>query len=260
MAALFSFLVTLVLSVLVVRVATVALTMTGISRDIARFQALSAFSGVGFTTNEAETIINHPLRRRIIAVVIRLGNLGLITTISSLVLTFAGPQSEGQEITRLFILSVSLVVLGLLALSRPLDRLLTRVFRRVLSQRSEFDLTLYDYESLLNLTNGYSVGEVSVDEDSWVAKKSLREASLPQEGIIVLGIQRDDGTYVGAPQAETRICVGDRLLLYGLDEDIADLNDRLANPAGDADREQAVRDQEERVREQDRQDTYSYSQ
>ncbi|WP_419193904.1 hypothetical protein [Novipirellula herctigrandis] len=35
------------------------------SKDLAQFQTLSAFTGAGFTTNESEDIVNHPLRRRI---------------------------------------------------------------------------------------------------------------------------------------------------------------------------------------------------
>jgi Trk K+ transport system NAD-binding subunit len=48
-----SVLVVLLVSLLVARVGTVALTLTGMSREAARFQARSAFFGVGFTTGEA---------------------------------------------------------------------------------------------------------------------------------------------------------------------------------------------------------------
>ena len=49
-----SVLVVLLVSLLIARVGTVALTVTGMSREAARFQARSAFFGVGFTTGEAE--------------------------------------------------------------------------------------------------------------------------------------------------------------------------------------------------------------
>lgn len=52
-------------SSLIVRAAAIALMMTGMDEKRARFQALSAFSGTGFTTREAEFVINHPKRRRI---------------------------------------------------------------------------------------------------------------------------------------------------------------------------------------------------
>ena len=43
-----------------------ALQFTGVEKVRAQFQALSAFSGTGFTTKEAETVVNHPRRRKII--------------------------------------------------------------------------------------------------------------------------------------------------------------------------------------------------
>jgi len=54
MYALLSLVVILALSILTVRVGTIALELTGTSRDVASFQAVSAFSGGGFTTQEAE--------------------------------------------------------------------------------------------------------------------------------------------------------------------------------------------------------------
>ncbi|MDI6886556.1 MAG: hypothetical protein QMD22_09525, partial [archaeon] len=48
------------ISFLVVRAAAIALMMTGMDEKRARFQALSAFTGTGFTTREAESVVNHP--------------------------------------------------------------------------------------------------------------------------------------------------------------------------------------------------------
>ncbi|HWH13902.1 MAG TPA: hypothetical protein VNT51_04095 [Miltoncostaeaceae bacterium] len=59
MIALASVFVVVIVSLLVTRVATVLLTATGLSREVARFQARSALSGVGFTTGEAESVVNH---------------------------------------------------------------------------------------------------------------------------------------------------------------------------------------------------------
>ncbi|MCK4262353.1 hypothetical protein KAX00_04525, partial [bacterium] len=59
---------------LIVRAAAIALMMTGMDEKRARFQALSAFSGTGFTTKEAESIVNHPIRRKIVTWLMILGN------------------------------------------------------------------------------------------------------------------------------------------------------------------------------------------
>jgi uncharacterized membrane protein HdeD (DUF308 family) len=64
--AIISFFSVLLTSVIIVRVAAIMLKSTGLSQDVARFQARSAFTGTGFTTRESEAIINHPVRRRII--------------------------------------------------------------------------------------------------------------------------------------------------------------------------------------------------
>jgi Trk-type K+ transport system membrane component len=84
MGGLYFFLPTLLvvfLSFLIVRAAAIALMMTGMDEKRARFQALSAFSGTGFTTKEAEFVVNNPLRRRIISWLMILGNAGIVTVI-----------------------------------------------------------------------------------------------------------------------------------------------------------------------------------
>jgi len=64
----------------------IALEITGMERSKARFQSLSALSGTGFTTSEAESIVNHPRRRRIATWLIFIGNTGIIAFILILIL------------------------------------------------------------------------------------------------------------------------------------------------------------------------------
>ncbi len=56
MGAAITLLVILTFSVVVVRTAAVALRLTGMPADVARFQARSAFTGAGFTTSESEAV------------------------------------------------------------------------------------------------------------------------------------------------------------------------------------------------------------
>jgi hypothetical protein len=74
--------VVLFLSLIVVRIAAEALALTGVSRE-ARFQARSAWIGTGFTTAEAEQVVNHPVRRRIIGLLMLLRSAGLVTAAST---------------------------------------------------------------------------------------------------------------------------------------------------------------------------------
>ncbi len=77
MIAVILIIATLVLSLTITRIGAVALMLTGISAESARFQARSAFSGVGFTTTEAVAVVNHPVRRRIVMVLMLMGNVGV---------------------------------------------------------------------------------------------------------------------------------------------------------------------------------------
>lgn len=79
MAALLSVLATVTLSLLITRIASEAMVFTGLSAQAAQFQARSAFTGAGFTTQESEQATNHPVRRRIIMWLMLLGNAGIVT-------------------------------------------------------------------------------------------------------------------------------------------------------------------------------------
>lgn len=96
MIATSTLLLVVMISLLITRLATVILTATGMSRETARFQARSAFSGTGFTTKEAEDVLNHPVRRKVIAGLMLLGNAGIVAAASSTILGFRGGTSGRQ--------------------------------------------------------------------------------------------------------------------------------------------------------------------
>src|SRR6056297_4320645 len=89
MVAIGAVLVVVSLSVLATRIGALALEATGLSADAARFQAQSMFTGVGFTTSEAESITVDPARRRVASWLMLLGNVGIVSIIASLVLGFS---------------------------------------------------------------------------------------------------------------------------------------------------------------------------
>lgn len=82
-----------------------------------------------------------------------------------------------------------------------------------------------DYDVLLNVRGGFSVAEVEIIEGHPFAGKSLKDSHPSSEGIIVLGIQRGDGSFIGAPDREVRLEVGDVAMIYGSDEATARFSD-----------------------------------
>lgn len=242
-----SFLVIFAVSLLVVRVGSVALRMTGLSPDVSSFQAASAFSGAGYTTEEAEQVVATPERRAIVKTLIRLGNLGLVSVIASLVLSFT--RTDAGNGLGLAVIVGGTLALILLARSRLLNEALTPVIEWALSRTT--DLEVRDYVHVLGLERGYRVAEVTVGDGDWLTHDTPAALNLADEGVLVLGIQRD-GTYLGAPGGDAEIRPGDTVVLYGREERLRELSgretgDRAAHRDAVEEHERRVRTEEELV-------------
>jgi len=94
MLALFSFIIVILFSLIVVKIGAIALEATGLSIDISQFQSQSAFSGVGFTTQESEVLMAHPVRRKILRFLMLMGSAGLTSAVATLILTFMRAEGE----------------------------------------------------------------------------------------------------------------------------------------------------------------------
>jgi hypothetical protein len=248
MVAVTSLLVILALSLVITRIATVALVLTGLSSEVARFQARSALTGCGFTTRESEEALNHPVRRRIVMLLMLVGNAGIVTVISSLILAFAKQQSGLEAGLRVALLAAGLGILFWAGRSRWVEKLLERAIRWGLRRWTTVEAR--DYASLLRLANRFTVSELQVKEGDWVAGGSLVELELHGEGITILGIQRRDGTYIGVPAGTTRILADDVLLVYGRAEAVLALDQRPRGDQGDAAHRLAVEAENRRLRKE----------
>jgi len=244
MAAIITLLIILIISVLITRIAAAALVITGLSRDSARFQARSAFTGTGFTTTESEKVMNHPVRRKVLMVLIILGSAGVISTISSLILSLITIDREGYFSIEVIVFVTGLLILLFLAQSKWIDQKLTILINRALNRYTRLDLK--DYYSLLHLADNYRVSEIMLNEDDWMTDKSLKELKLNKEGVLVLGITREDGEYIGAPRGKIKIRAGDTVTVYGRAAALEELGKRLKGEIGDRDHDEAM-DKQDRI-------------
>ena len=235
------------LSLMVTQIATVALTLTGLSQETARFQARSAFTGTGFTTSEAETLMNHPVRRRIVMSLMLFRSAGIVTILLSLILSFAGTE-DPQRLDRLAWLVGGVFLLLLISLSGIADRFIKRILTVILKRWSDVDVR--DYVGLLKLSGDYVIRELSVKENDWIAGKKLSRCRLREEGVSIIGIHRKNRNYVGAPKGSTAIYPGDMLVLYGRAEAIKKLDRRRTGGEGDRDHDEAVGNEQKRMQKQ----------
>lgn len=231
MLSIITLLTVLTLSILVTRIATVALAHTGLSKQSARFQARSAFTGVGFTTDESEKVVNHPVRRRVLLLLMLMGNAGIVTAMSSLIISFVNMEGTHPLIWRIVLLVTGLAVLWGVASSGWVDRHLSNLISRALKRYSDIDVR--DYAAMLHLAGEYQVSEIQVEEGDWMANQSLSDLRLSHEGVMVLGITRKDGVYMGAPMGSTIIHPYDTVMIYGRAAAIESLDERKQGTSGD---------------------------
>lgn len=244
MFAISTLLLVVALSLVVTRVATAILTATGMSRQSARFQARSAFTGSGFTTSEAEDVVNHPVRRKVIMWLMFLGNAGIVAGAGTLIIGFRH-GSTGKAWWRMLELGLGLIALLYISRNRWIDRKLTAAIQRVLARYS--DLPTRGRESLADLADGWLVSELAVAEGDWLSGGDLSLLGVGDEGVTVLGITRADGRYVSTPDSGAQVMPGDVLVLYGHEVDVSGLDHRPTGPEGDSAHRAGVRRHRERL-------------
>jgi K+/H+ antiporter YhaU regulatory subunit KhtT len=243
MLAILTLLIVITLSIIINRVATIALVHTGLQIDAARFQSRSALTGAGFTTTESEEVMNHPVRRRIIGWLMLLGNAGIVTVISTLILTFVNRGNEASGFPRFIVLILGTGLLFYLSRSKIVNRNLTKLIDKMLSKYSS--LKVQDYASLMHLSKDYRVAELLVNDGDWLSEQTLKETKLSEEGLLVLGINRPKGEYIGTPRGTTQILPGDVLIVYGRIDEIKSVDIRRKTKRGDTQHKKAVEKQKE---------------
>ena len=214
MLAALTLFVVLTLSVLVIRTGAVALRLTGLPEEAARFQARSAFTGTGFTTSESEAIVTHPVRRRIVSALMVVGSLGLVSVLATVIVSLVGSSgSEGAMMQQLLWLGAVLLVLWFVVLNPLADRVMCGAIGRLLVKTEGFGGRRP--LRLLQLPAGHSLLQIPLHAQSDHIGRPLR--ALAGEGAVVLGLEREDGTYLDLPDLDEVMRPADEIFLYGDD-------------------------------------------
>jgi hypothetical protein len=221
------FFMTLIVSFIVVRIGAIAFELTGLEWSLAKFQALSCFTGTGFTTKEAELITGNPQRRRIASVLIVFGHAGLVTLIA----TFANSLRTDIIMPRFFIpflhsalpfrlvpwINLAIIAVAIYAIYKIFTHTkfagkLTDILRARIVKKQI--IKPVSFEELIVATGGYGVSSIEVCKDNPVLNKTLVESNLKEFDILVLAVERNEGI-IPNPSADTKILLGDRLICFG---------------------------------------------
>jgi hypothetical protein len=199
------------ISYLIVRIGAIALEMTGMERSRARFQALSAFSGTGFTTREAESVVNNPRRRKIVTYLMIMGNAGIVSVIATLILSLR-ESGVFRPSLNLVIIIAAIFILYRIASNRNFAQNLTNKIRKTLGKKLHFERV--QIEELLQQPDGYGVATIIIEKKSKLTGSTLTKAGFRNKDVLILSIERGE-EIIHIPDAKTRILSGDRLICYG---------------------------------------------
>ena len=208
----------IIILLLICRIGTILLRLTGMDHPKAQFQALSALTGTGFTTRDSEMIVGHEVRRRIVMIMMVLGNAGLIGGVAALINAFRGRELEISLLRTSILLALIWSVFWIAGRRKLWHRLGERL-QHYLQKRPLFRRSTV--EELLSIHGDYSVVEILVQPEDHNVGKNLRDTDFRVRKILVLAIERGD-ELIALPAPEERIKVEDKLVCYGHLESIAD--------------------------------------
>jgi hypothetical protein len=198
----------IILLAVIMEIAASALKLTGLDIHTARFQALSALTGTGFTTKETELIMSHRQRRRIIMSLMVVGPIGFITILGSVIFSIAEDIIIRQFIA---IILVFLIIL-LITRSKKIMAFFHRGVEKQLKKRRYPRRVIL--EQVLQLSKNYGICEIKIYRHSKYAEKKLSETDFKERGFMVLAIERQD-SLIAVPKGSDVLKDEDILVVFG---------------------------------------------
>ncbi|EMA6342062.1 TrkA C-terminal domain-containing protein [Bacillus cytotoxicus] len=183
-------------------------TLTGVKKTISRFQVLSMMTGTGFTTEESELILGHPVRRKLSMFLIVFGIFSFAVIITSLSTILTKYVVTVQTFYIAGIILILYVLLQIPVIQRHLKKKLQHETKQSIEIK---DLPIHQV-FLREPTDHLMKWEI--DEHSIYRNQTITSIFHPQEDIHVLFVKRGDRN-IRSCLGELILQEGDELLLYG---------------------------------------------
>ena len=211
MEAAFTVMVIFTISTILVRIASTIMRLTGLPDNVARFQSLSAMTGTGFTTRESELIVNYPIRRRVLMTLMIIGNIGLVSVVSTFVVAFSeiGPE-RASVVQQVFWFTAALAVNFLVIVNPVVDGLLCRFLSWVLVRTT--NLGKRRFVRLLSLEDDMTIAEHHLRLRHSIMIGDLIPEHINLSVIMIRGAETKHPSHLGDEMEiepfETAICFG----------------------------------------------------
>ena len=216
-----TFLIVALLSLLFTRLATGSLIATGMPPEAAAFQARSAFTGAGFTTTEAENVVNHPVRRRVISTTMFVGNLGVPTLVVTVTLGFLAP-GPGETSTKALVLAIGIAAIVAVAFTRPVTNFFVALGRRGTEAMLSRTLT-GRVVPLLSLSDDYQVVALPLADDLPLCSVRGLQQAMPMVRVLGVRPAGERGRFVSGPPSDVDLHAGDDVVVLADAEALEEL-------------------------------------
>lgn len=202
--------------VIFIEIFTIIFRLTGLTNDKARFQVISLFTNSGFTTQEAELIVNSRVRRRIANITMLSGFILNVTVISVLVNVFItlGSAKSSDVLKFFLVIGGFFIVVYILKKFKVFERIFRGVVERV-TNRMIYGRGTNIVEVLENVGKN-SIAQVQVINvpDSLV-DKTLEKSDIRKTYMVnVLAIIRGGETNANVTKDDV-ILTEDKVIVFG---------------------------------------------
>ena len=230
MSGLFLFILTIIVVFFIVQIGAIAFELTGMSWQQAKFQALSCFTGTGFTTRESELVARNPQRRKVASAIMILGHAGdlsLIATFVNYLRTIVEQTDPVHTIpfTRIVVpialWQIGKVLFLLLALflfykyffkSLLWKKIAARIKRKL---KKGILVSTTTFEEISLNDSDYGVLRLIIKEDDDYVNKTIIESGFKKKtGAQILTIERNNNMLPN-PKPGTVLLEGDILYCFG---------------------------------------------
>lgn len=213
-----------IIYILLIRIFSTLLRLTGLTSSKAKFQAISLITNTGFTTAEAEIVTTSRARRNIARAAMISGHVFSVIIVS-LIFNFINVFSINElksNYLNIILVFASFILLFLIFKIPFIEKLFEKMLERLALKL----IGKLKNENLIVLLDNYgkeSIVEVTINElPSFIENKSLKDLNLRElYNLNILSLRRKGKSLEVCKN--TTIEIGDILIVYGFSQSITNL-------------------------------------
>lgn len=222
-ASIILILVTIILYISMIRVFSVLFRFTGLTKEKAKFQAISLLTNSGYTTSESEIITNNRSRRKIAVACMITGTIFNVLIVSLLINILVNIKFKEKISFDVLLISFVVFLFIVIVMKIPFmqklgERIITKIAGKLREKKN-----LKNIITVLDIYGKNAIVEVQLNVlPSFMKDKTIAESKLKSKySLNVIIIQRNNRMI--AVRADTMMEKHDKIVLFGPVMNIRDL-------------------------------------